>query len=252
MLVEGEEVVVEGDADPTTGGSDPEPTTTEGAVAVADATGGEPKPETVEPKPEVEVEKPQGVDPKQVRGLISQAITSYEAQKDLEQSRLEMDKLYDADKEAWAEKTRANEELDKTKEKLAEEASTEYYTNLFRKVLPNFTPELQALTEEEQRELDPYSDKWTDDGEYLLALVSKVVEKRAGVRMTAKEATTAAATAANGRAIVDGNKAVVPDTPGVPSDEGVIDYAGQSSRDVMAATLKDVYASDANSISESD
>lgn len=179
--------------------------------------------EDVEEESEPSVAEPQklALDPQQLRQLLNKAIQDHEHSKELEASRRALDELYDTDPVEYARQRKAQDETEKMKETLMEQASAEYYENIFKSVLPAWEEDLRALPPEEKAALDPYSDRWTDDGAYLVALTGAVARQQA--RRLAEEQTTTKVKeiAEKGRKAAEANKDVPPEIAGGEGSGGV-------------------------------
>lgn len=217
----------------------------QGAEGVEDEEGEDEVEEEEQSTPAVETPQSPPVDVEALQRLVKNAIREHDNAKEMQAEAARLEALYQEDPEEWARTVHERGELAKKEEEIREKArsevSEEYYTGLFKEVLPQWRPYLEKLTDEEKRELDPYSPKWQSDAQYLLAVSEKVMEKRLEQELTAAGHVKAKETAEKGRRVVKGQKDAPPDVPGTGSEEGAyISPLTKDPREGMAEALREV------------
>jgi hypothetical protein len=168
----------------------------------------------------------------EVRRMIDATIQEEETKKKIAQARAEMDKLFEDDPAEYARRRKAMDDLGNVRQQFEQQAKNEYYTNLFKDVMPQIAPVIEQMTPEEKAALNPDLPKWQSDGQYLAALMEAVSDKKAELKAQEVERKYKA-----GKARQAANPDYVPDIP--PGTGPVDNVLTKDSRAYLLEALRE-------------
>lgn len=183
-----------------------------------------------------EVEQPVYTE-EEVRAMVRNYLATEEARKRELENKSFLDQLYETDKEEYARrKFEAEKEAERAQE-LRSNVATEYYTDLFKKLAPEWQPYLSTMTEEEKRFYNPLNPTWRSDADYLNALTAKVADMKAQAMYNERSSKQEEITDETARKVISGRKPVI-DLP-ASSEGALVSPLSRNSRDTLVNALKE-------------